>query len=58
MPNEPGILKVKISFVAFSDATNYAPFSVTADSLGVVDGLIRIQLFPEEDALFYPYCIE
>ena len=30
--NEAGNVEVKISFIASSDATNFAPFSVTGDS--------------------------
>ena len=49
---------MKISFVASSDATNFAPFSVTADSLTVVGGRISMELPPDEDTFFYRFRIE
>ena len=56
--NEAGNVEVKISFIASSDATNFAPFSVTADSLTVVDGKICMELPPDQGAFFYKFRIE
>ena len=56
--NEAGNVEVKISFIASSDATNFAPFPVTADSLTVVDGKICMELPPDEGAFFYRFRIE
>ena len=56
--NEAGNVEVKISFIASSDATNFAPFSVTADSLTVVDGKISMELPPDQGAFFYRFRIE
>ena len=56
--NEAGNVEVKISFIASSDATNFAPFSVTAESLTVVDGKICMELPPDEGAFFYRFRIE
>ncbi len=56
--NEAGNVRMKTSFVASSDATNFAPFSVTADSLTVVGGRISMELPPDEDAFFYRFHIE
>jgi hypothetical protein len=56
--NEASNVEVKISFIASSDATNFAPFSVTADSLSVVDGKICMELPPDEGAFFYRFRIE
>ena len=56
--NEAGNVEVKISFIASSDATNFAPFSVTADSLTVVDGKICMELPPDQGAFFYRFRIE
>ncbi len=38
--NEAGNVEVKISFIPSSDAANFTPFPVTAESLSVVDGKI------------------
>jgi len=56
--NEAGNVEVKISFIASSDATNFAPFSVTAESLTVVDGKICMELPPDQGAFFYRFRIE
>ncbi len=56
--NEAGNVEVKISFIASSDATNFAPFSVTGDSLSVVDGKVCIELPPDQGAFFYRFRIE
>ncbi len=56
--NEAGNVEVKISFIASSDATNCAPFPVTADSLTVVDGKICMELPPDQGAFFYRFRIE
>ena len=56
--NEAGNVEVKISFIASSDATNFAPFPVTADSLTVIDGKICMELPPDEGAFFYRFRIE
>ncbi len=56
--NEAGNVEVKISFIASSDATNFEPFSVTADSLTVVDGKICMELPPDQGAFFYRFRIE
>jgi len=56
--NEAGNVEVKISFIASSDATNFAPFSVTAESLSVVEGKICIELPPDQGAFFYRFRIE
>ena len=55
--NEAGNVEVKISFIASSDATNFAPFPVTADSLTVVDGKICMELPPDQGAFFYRFRI-
>ena len=56
--NEAGNVEVKISFIASSDAENFAPFPVTADSLTVVDGKICMELPPDQGAFFYRFRIE
>ena len=56
--NEAGNVEVRISFIASSDATNFAPFSVTAESLTVVDGKICMELPPDQGAFFYRFRIE
>jgi len=56
--NEAGNVEVKISFIASSDATNFAPFPVTADSLTVIDGKICMELPPDQGAFFYRFRIE
>ena len=56
--NEAGNVEVKISFIASSDATNFTPFPVTAESLTVVDGKICMELPPDEGAFFYRFRIE
>jgi len=56
--NEAGNVEVKISFIASSDATTFAPFSVTAESLTVVDGKICMELPPDQGAFFYRFRIE
>jgi len=56
--NEAGNVEVKISFIASSDAENFAPLSVTADSVSVVDGKVCMELPPDEGAFFYRFRIE
>ena len=56
--NEAGNVEVKISFIASSDATNFAPFSVIAESLTVVDGKICMELPPDQGDFFYRFRIE
>ena len=56
--NEAGNVEVKISFIASSDAENFAPLSVTADSVSVVDGKVCMELPPDQGAFFYRFRIE
>ncbi len=56
--NEAGNVEVKISFIASSDATNFAPFPFTADSLTVVGGKICMELPPARGTFFYRFRVE
>ena len=56
--NEAGNVEVKISFIASSDATNFVPFPVTADSLTVVGGKICMELPPARGTFFYRFRVE
>ncbi|MDB4799886.1 leucine-rich repeat domain-containing protein, partial [Akkermansiaceae bacterium] len=47
--NEAGNMQVKIAFVQSTDLNTYIPFTVTPDSLSVVDGKICME-FPPSDA--------
>ena len=47
--NEAGKMQVKIAFIQSTDLNTYTPFTVTPDSLSVVDGKICME-FPPSDA--------
>jgi hypothetical protein len=57
--NEAGNMQVKIAFVQSTDLNTYIPFTVTPDSLSVVDGKICME-FPPSDAenFFFRFRIE
>jgi hypothetical protein len=51
--NEAGNMQVKIGFIQSADLNTYTPFTVSPDSLSVIDGKICMEFPPSDDENFF-----
>jgi hypothetical protein len=51
--NEAGNMQVKIGFIQSADLNTFTPFTVSPDSLSVVDGKICMEFPPSDDENFF-----
>jgi hypothetical protein len=51
--NEAGNMQVKIGFIQSTDLNTYTPFTVSPDSLSVIDGKICMEFPPSDDENFF-----
>ena len=51
--NEAGNVQMKINLFESADLVTFAPFTVTPESVSVVDGKICMEFTPSDDAAFF-----
>jgi hypothetical protein len=51
--NEAGNMQLKIGFIQSADLNTYTPFTVSPDSLSVIDGKICMEFPPSDDENFF-----
>jgi hypothetical protein len=56
--NAAGNVQLKINFFESADLDTFAPFTVTPDSVSVVDGRICLEFAPIDDAAFFRLSVE
>jgi hypothetical protein len=56
--NEAGNVQVKINFFESADLQTFTPFTVTPESVSVVDGKICMEFTPTENATFYRFSVQ
>ena len=56
--NEAGNVQMKINFFESADLETFAPFTVTPESLSVVDGKICLEFAPTDDAAFFRFSVQ
>jgi len=56
--NEAGNVQMKINLFESADLVTFAPFTVTPESLSVVDGSICLEFTPEDRAAFFRFSVQ
>ena len=56
--NEAGNVQMKINFFESADLNTFAPFTVTPESLSVIDGKICLEFAPADDAAFFRFSVQ
>ncbi len=56
--NEAGNGQMKFNLFESSDLATFAPFTVTPESLSVIDGSICFEFAPTDDAAFFRFSVE
>ena len=56
--NEAGNVQIKISFIESADLHTFAPLTVNPESVSVVDGSIRLEFAPTDNAAFFRFSVQ
>jgi hypothetical protein len=56
--NEAGNVQMKINFFESADLNTFAPFTVSPESVSVVDGSICFEFIPTDDAAFFRFSVQ
>ena len=56
--NEAGNVEIKIFFIESADLQTFTPFTVDPDSVSVVDGSIRLEFAPTDNAAFFRFSVQ
>ena len=56
--NEAGNVQIKISFIESADLHTFAPLTVNPESVSVVDGSIRLEFAPTDNAALFRFSVQ
>ena len=56
--NEAGNVQMKINFFESADLQTFTPFTVTPESVSVVDGSICFEFAPSDNAAFFRFSVQ